>query len=140
MTSDDRMERRAQPRHDDAGPAKPASARFCPREHILKSSEFRNIYKKASPARQKDAVLYALPNGLEHNRIGFSISSRNVRRAVRRNRVRRLFREAYRLNRSKLKTGLDLVIVVKKDPGPAISYRVMEPVFLKLASIAGILI
>jgi ribonuclease P protein component len=50
-------------------------------------------------------------NGLPHNRIVFTFS-RKYGNAVKRNRSRRLGREAYRYIRNELKTGYDLVLLV----------------------------
>ncbi len=51
-------------------------------------------------------------NGLPHNRLGLSVS-RRVGNAVRRNRMKRLLREAFRLNQHAWPTGMDLVVVVR---------------------------
>lgn len=50
-------------------------------------------------------------NGLEHTRLGLSVGRACWKSAVRRNRVRRVFREAFRLSREELPRGVDLVLI-----------------------------
>ncbi len=50
-------------------------------------------------------------NGLEHPRLGLSIGKRCQRNAVPRNRVRRVFREAFRLSLRELPSGYDIVLI-----------------------------
>lgn len=68
-------------------------------------------------------VVVARPNGLSHSRIGFSIG-RKVGAAVLRHRVKRLLREAFRLDQHALPRGYDWVIVVRPHaPLPLVRYR-----------------
>ncbi len=53
----------------------------------------------------------ARPNGLGFHRLGLTVS-RRVGTAVRRNRIKRLLREAFRLNQFDLPGPYDLVLVV----------------------------
>jgi ribonuclease P protein component len=55
---------------------------------------------------------YALPNDLGHARLGISIS-RRVGTAPKRNRIKRLLRESFRLMQHDLPRGYDFVIVVR---------------------------
>lgn len=123
MILDDKMESRAKTRDGKLGRT----------ERILKSKDFKCVYKKGRWAKKEKFVMYALPNGLGHNRIGFSISSRNVKLAAKRNKLRRLFREAYRLNKKRMQQGFDMVVIVKGYPHKGLSYTDTETVFLKLA-------
>ncbi len=112
---------------------------FQKRERLQKSKDFRMAYKKGTLSKKGALVLYSIPNSLSYNRMGFSISAKNIKKANRRNRIRRLLKEAYRLNKKYLKNGFDMVIVIKKDMGRPISYKVIEPIFLNLVKEAKVL-
>jgi ribonuclease P protein component len=56
-------------------------------------------------------VVHGAENGLDHARLGISISRRKIRKATARNRVKRILREAFRLSKPDLPRGIDLVIV-----------------------------
>lgn len=53
-------------------------------------------------------------NDLGHSRLGLSVGKRIWKSAVRRNRVRRIFREAFRLGQHELPSGLDIVLIPAK--------------------------
>ncbi len=62
-------------------------------------------------------VLHVFPRGDEEApRLGLSVS-RKVGGAVERNRVKRLLREAFRLEEPALRPGQDLVVVARADAG-----------------------
>ena len=107
--------------------------KFSKKEHLLKSKDFSKVYKKGLAGRADGVILYCLANALEHNRLGFSIGSKNTRKATSRNRIRRLFKEVYRRLKDKLKSGFDIVIVVRKDISATLSYDAATAAFLKLA-------
>ena len=94
---------------DNSAPA-PGSYRFQPHEHLRRTRDFQRVYDRRRSVSNESLIVYACPNGLAYNRLGLSVS-RKVGGAVRRNRLRRLFREAYRLTRHRLPTGLDLVLI-----------------------------
>lgn len=113
---------------------------FGKREHLLKSGDFAKVYKKGLASRKNSFILSYLASGLGHNRLGFSIGSRNIKLAHTRNRIRRLFREVYRKRKSELKSGFDIVLIVKKEPGKIFSYKDADKIFVELAKTAGLLI
>jgi ribonuclease P protein component len=92
---------------------------FRPHEHLRHGSDFRRVYERRRSASDSWLIIYACPNGLPHARLGLSVS-RKVGGAVRRNRLRRLYREAFRLTRAELPTGLDLVLIPRTAEEPSL--------------------
>lgn len=96
-------------------------------QRLRKRAEFDRVYAARRSARQGEFVVFVIENGLEFNRVGFSVG-RRVGSAVRRNAVRRRLREAFRRNKGAFGTGLDVVVVVladtrekPKESGPTIA-------------------
>ena len=74
--------------------------------------DFLAVYEARTRESRGPLTVYALPNGLGHPRLGMSVS-RKVGTAVRRNRIRRLIRESFRLLQHDFPQGYDLVVVVR---------------------------
>lgn len=89
--------------------------RFRPFEHVRLALDFRRAFDRRRSAGDDALVVYGAENGLDHPRLGLSISKKKIRKAHRRNRVKRLLRESFRLSKAELPDGIDL-IVVAKDP------------------------
>jgi ribonuclease P protein component len=84
-----------------------------PKSHHLRlPREFEAVYAARVRESRGPLTAYALPNDLGHPRLGLSVS-RKVGTAVRRNRIRRLLREAFRLMQHDLPRGYDLVLVLR---------------------------
>jgi len=96
----------------------PASPRGVPaprptlrrRERLLASSDFRAVYAARARAGDGRLVAYARPNGRDVTRLGVSVGKR-CGKAVGRNRVKRLLREAFRQARAAWPPGYDVVLV-----------------------------
>lgn len=105
-------------------------ATFHPREHIRDPKDFRRAFERKRSASDARLVVYGAFNGLEHPRLGISIGRKKVRKAVHRNRIKRLVREAFRLNKPDLPSGVDLVVVPR---GPSLSFAEATAGLPKLA-------
>ncbi|WP_419192349.1 ribonuclease P protein component [Engelhardtia mirabilis] len=73
--------------------------------------EFERVYRRGGRARGQWVTLAVAPNDLGCTRLGLSIGKRVFRRAVPRNRVRRLVREAFRLSYRDLPAGVDVIVI-----------------------------
>ncbi|PBH43664.1 ribonuclease P protein component [Clostridioides difficile] len=80
---------------------------------LKKDSDFRKVYKHGKSFANKYLVIYILKNKSDYSRVGISVSKK-VGKAITRNRVRRLIKEAYRLNiDEKIKPGYDIVFIAR---------------------------
>src|SRR5262245_30299171 len=92
---------------------------FRPAEHLRRPADFRRTYDRRCSISDSWLIVYACENGLPHLRLGLSVS-RKVGQATHRNRLRRLYREAFRLTRHEMPTGLDLVLIPRKPDEPTL--------------------
>lgn len=97
--------------HPATGETAPAaSLRFPKTIRLRTKAEFDRVYAAKCKAADGVLLLFAVPNGLLHPRIGLSVS-RKVGNAVVRNRLKRWLREAFRLSQHTLPAGCDLVAI-----------------------------
>lgn len=85
-------------------------------EHLRRPAEFQSVYDGRTSASDAWILVFAKPNGLPYDRVGLSVS-RKWGSAVVRNRIRRVYREAFRLGRAEMPVGLDL-IMIPRSPNP----------------------
>ncbi len=97
---------------------------------------FQRLYRTSGQANGF-LVLYARRNRIGTNRVGITVSKK-LGKAHIRNRLRRRFREIYRLNEEKFLPGWDIVVVAR---GKAIEadFQDLTRAYLALAKKAGIL-
>lgn len=79
---------------------------------IKNNREFIKVYKRGKFFAGKFIVLYVLPNKLNVNRLGIT-ASKKAGKSIRRNRIKRLVKENYRLKEELIKCGYDLVFVIR---------------------------
>lgn len=79
---------------------------------IKKNFEFRRVLSRGKSVNGNCIAIYFFPNKLNQLRYGFAIGKK-AGKAVCRNRIKRIIREATRLTSMSFDTGIDIVIVWK---------------------------
>ncbi|HKB16510.1 MAG TPA: ribonuclease P protein component [Planctomycetota bacterium] len=109
---------------------------FPRRLRLRGETTFRNVFREGARARGSVLQVIARGNDLPESRLGISVARRVTRSSPERNRLKRLVREAFRLNRRRLPTGLDLV-VCPLVPGPAFTLAAVAAELERLSRQAG---
>ena len=78
---------------------------------LSRERDIQRVLRQGSRARAACLLVAVVPNGLDYTRLGVSMGKRIDRSAVRRNRLRRIVREAFRLEYDELPQGLDVLVL-----------------------------
>ncbi len=107
-------------------------------ESLKKNHQFQSVYKSGKSYANKYLVMYVTENGIGRNRIGISVSKK-VGNSVVRHRITRLVRESYRLQEAMFNSGLDIVIVARKNAA-SVGYAEIESALLHLGRLHNVLL
>lgn len=109
------------------------SARFLRQNRIVLNNDFQRVFANKTNIVSKFMVVWICEGTSgEGLRLGVVASKRTFRRAVDRNRAKRLLRESFRLNRAKINMDLDLVIIARRKILSA-KRQDVEQEFIRLA-------
>ena len=118
-----------------------AGQRFGPDARLRKRAEFRRVYDEGRRLSGRYFVCFfreaASPD--DRPRLGITVT-RRMGAAVRRNRLRRLAREFFRLRRGQMRAGFDVVINARPQAAvqPAsVLWEDLERVFVKAGATPG---
>ena len=85
---------------------------------LRNNSDFKKVYDQHRVKSNKYLLMFIRENGLDHNRLGISVSKK-VGNSIVRHRLARLIRESYRLHEDMFNNGLDIVVVAKAGANPS---------------------
>ncbi|MEE9392886.1 MAG: ribonuclease P protein component [Planctomycetota bacterium] len=88
-------------------------AKFPKRMHLRSGRDFREIYALRTAVRSRELILYWRHNDLGHARLGLSVSRKHGN-APRRNRIKRVLREVFRLQQHEIPAAIDIVAIPQR--------------------------
>jgi ribonuclease P protein component len=91
----------------------------------LDRADFVNLNRSGKRYHTRHFVVIGKQNGLSITRLGVTVSKK-AGNAVKRNRIKRLIREFFRLNTSQIPQGCDIVVAAKKDASYLDLWKVKE--------------
>ncbi|MBC2696337.1 MAG: ribonuclease P protein component [Desulfobacteraceae bacterium] len=87
---------------------------FTKADRILKHSDFLRISRCGIKLQNRYFVVLFCPGSFKRTRLGITVSKK-VGNAVERNRIKRIFREYFRLNGYRITDFWDINIIAKKE-------------------------
>lgn len=108
---------------------------FTKTDRILKRSEFVALSKLGRRVQNNDFIAYFLPAQHRQSRLGVTVTKK-VGQAVERNRIKRLVREYFRLNRHCLSGKWDINIIAKRQSAGITSekaFRSLQNIFDRIS-------
>ncbi len=104
--------------------------RFTKKERLQKRREFQQVFDKGKRYGNDQVKIYALVNDFPLSRLGLVVGKK-FGNAPRRNRFKRIFREAYRLNKNLLNNSVDIIVIPR--PGlKELTLKIVEHKFKKI--------
>ena len=79
---------------------------------LLCAEDYQYVFDDARRFGNRNFTLLVRKNKLDHARLGLAISKKNVKRAVDRNRIKRLMRETFRHERDELPS-IDIIAMCR---------------------------
>ena len=77
---------------------------------LLQAAQFERVFAQPCKAGESCLTVLARQNDLSHPRLGLVVSKRSAKKAVVRNRIKRLARDAFRHLQDRL-GGVDLIVI-----------------------------
>ena len=81
---------------------------------LLTPKQYQSVFSKSRRISCPEFLFIYAPSDCSRSRLGFAVAKKQVKKAVDRNRLKRLVRESYRKHQSKL-PDIDLVFMVRKS-------------------------
>lgn len=102
-------------------------------------AEFKRVWSEGKRLSGQHIAIANCKNHLDYPRLGLSLSKKQIRRAVDRNRIKRVARETFRHVQSKL-NGIDVIVIAYKGMdklSPTEQHQCFDTLWKRLADICS---
>ena len=83
------------------------------KNRLKKKKDFERVFKKGKSCKEDFLYLKIIKNHLKNSRFGFIVSNKFSKKAVIRNKIKRKLKRLTEIKLSKIKKGIDGVIIVR---------------------------
>jgi ribonuclease P protein component len=113
--------------------------RFPKNYRLTKAREYQYVFASPYKSASRNITILARSSGRHHPRLGLIVSKKCTRKAVVRNRIKRIIRESFRHQMARL-PAVDIVVITRSglvpEPNQAVS-RALERHWAELAQWEG---
>jgi len=107
---------------------------FKKKDRILKRREFLQLQRCGKKIQDRNFIVIYSEGRFEKNRIGVTVSKK-IGNSVKRNKIKRLIREHFRINRDKIAEFIDINVIAKKKAGEISAdmvFKSLDGIFKKI--------
>ena len=91
-----------------------STVRFNKRARLLKAEEYTQVFNKAHRSKDQYFTVLAKPKKIGQAKLGLAVSKKRAKKAVSRNRLKRIIRESFRLSQSII-VSADYVVMIQQN-------------------------
>ncbi len=107
---------------------------FKKKEHLRLKKDFHSVFQRGESFSNRQLIMYVKPRDVQleegkdlNSRIGIVVSKK-IGNAIRRNRIKRLIREVFRLHKRKIIRPVDLIIIARVNIGDGELWQMEESI------------
>lgn len=89
-----------------------SSERFARRQRLASTADYRHVFAQPHKCGDKHLTLLCRANSKSYARLGLVVAKRHIKKAVSRNRFKRVVKESFRRHAKQL-AGLDVIVLAR---------------------------
>ncbi|MBV5302017.1 MAG: ribonuclease P protein component [Methylococcales bacterium] len=109
---------------------------FSQQLRLKKPAEYKKVFTNPTKSSDMYFTLLAVKNEFDYPRLGLVIAKKNIRKAVHRNRIKRIIRDNFRCHRHNV-CNIDIVVMARREAQDVTSFllqKSLEKHWLKLVT------
>lgn len=107
---------------------------------MKKNYEFKNLFSKGKFYYGQYIHMYVKKTEKNYNKLGIAVSKKQGK-AVKRNRIKRLIRENYKIFENRIEKGINILIIINKEKNiEEITFKDIESNFYSTLKKANVLV